>query len=131
MYKVFALLINFLLADPPNILSGFNSTTENSTSTLKLCCVFEGIPNPQINWHVNSSSTGEIQQLSNSGRITITYRLDEDDSSYSELNIYDLHKSDEGNYQCIGINNVENLIEAVDSAEGFITVHGKVIFMNV
>ena len=69
-------------------------------------------------------------QLSNTTRITIRHKLDEDGNSLSELVIVDLHKSDEGSYICVGSNGVENLIDAVDNAEGFITIYGRFILHN-
>ena len=117
---------DFLLADPANVLSSFNDTIENATNTLRLSCRFEGIPSPQVHWYMTPGSTGEEQLLSNSGRITISHEVDGDGNSYSELVIDDLRKSDEGSYKCMGSNGVENLIGAIDSSEGFITVYGKV-----
>ena len=106
-------------------MSGFNGTIENATNTLNLSCTFEGIPIPQILWYITSNSTGEEQQLINSTRITISHKLDEDGNSFSELIIDDLRKSDEGSYKCMGSNGVENFIGAVDNAEEFITIYGK------
>ena len=112
------------------MLSSFNGTIENATNTLNLNCTFEGIPIPQIHWYMTSNSTGEEQQLSNSRRITISHGHDKDGNSISELVIDDLRKSDEGSYNCMGSNDVENLIGAVDHAEGFITIYGKVKFLK-
>ena len=117
---------NLLLADPANILSSFSDTIENASNTLNLSCTFEGIPTPQIHWYIIPTSTGEEQQLSNSERITIIHVLNEDGNSFSELIIDDLHKNDEGNYTCRGINGVENLIGSADSSEGFLTIYGRV-----
>ena len=114
------------LVDPPNLLSGFSDTIKNSTSTLKLSCLYEGTPAPQIQWYMRSNSTVEEQQLSNSGRITISHEVNEIGNSFSELKVSDLRKNDEANYKCMGINNVNNLIGAVDYAEGFVTIYGKV-----
>ena len=106
-------------------MSSFNGTIKNATNRLNLSCTFEGIPTPQIHWYITSSSTGEEQQLSNSTRITISHKLDEDGNSFSELIIVDLRKGDEGSYKCMGSNDVDNLIGAVDNSEGFITIYGK------
>ena len=124
--KTVLLTNNFCLADPANILSSFNDTIENATNTFSLSCAFEGIPIPQINWYINSSSTGKEKQLSKSGRITISHEADEDGNAFSELVIDNLRKSDEGSYKCMGSNGVENLIGAVDNSEGFITIYGRV-----
>ena len=124
--KTALLTNNFHLADPANILSSFNDTIKNATNTLSLSCAFEGFPTPQIHWYVTFSSTGKEKQLSNSGRITISREVDDDDNSFSELIIDDLRKSDEGSYKCLGSNGVENLIGAVDNSEGFITIYGRV-----
>ena len=72
------------------------------------------------------TSAGEEHQLSNSERITISDEVSELGNSFSELKVSDLHKNDEGFYRCMGTNSVENLIGAVDSAEGFVTIYGKV-----
>ena len=117
---------HFFLTDPPNILSSFNDTIKNATNTLTLSCSFEGIPTPQVYWYVTPSSTEKRQRLRNSGRIVVNHEVDENGNSFSELLIYDLRKIDEGNYQCIGSNGVENLIGAVDNHEGFVTIYGKV-----
>ena len=111
-------------------MSSFNATIENATNTLSLSCTFEGIPIPQIHWYITFNSTGEERQLSNTERINIGNGLDEDGNSFSELVIDDLRKSDEGSYKCMGSNGVENLIGAVDNAEGFITIYGKVNLHN-
>ena len=123
-----ALLINkILFTDPANILSSFSGTNKNLTSTLNLSCTFEGIPIPQIHWYVSFNSTEEELELKNSRRINISHELDEYGNSFSELVIDDLRKSDKGSYKCVGSNGVENLIGAVDSVKGIITMCGKVI----
>ena len=105
-------------------MGGFGDTIKNLSSTLKLSCLFWGNPLPQIQWYKRANSTGEEQQLSNYGRITISHEVNET-GNFSELQISDLHKSDEGIYTCMATNNVENLIGAVDNAEGFVTIYGK------
>ena len=107
-------------------MSGFNDIIENATNTLNLSCIFEGFPTPQIHWYITPTSTRKEKQLSNSERITINHDVDEDGNSFSELIIGDLHKSGERSYKCMSNNDVENLKEAVDNTEEFITIHSKV-----
>ena len=129
LLKAATFIMSLLPIDPPSLLSSFSDTVKNLSSTLQLTCVFGGNPLPQIQWYMRANSTGEEQQLSNDGRITISHEVNEIGNS-SELRVSDLHKSDEGIYTCMATNNVENLIGAIDNAEGFVIIYGRVNHSN-
>ena len=64
--------------------------------------------------------------IKESQRINIDYsRAKDGRTAVSVLTIEDLAKTDEGIYKCIGINYVENFIEAVNFSDAFVTIQGN------
>ena len=98
---------------------------KNESDTLELLCSFTGTPSPTISWYRNTTSSNGFQ-LIKSSRAKISYQKDDERRiSDSTLQVFDVVKEDEGTYRCIGVNNVGNFIDAVNSSEAFITIHGK------
>ena len=113
--------------DPPDLQSGLANVTKNATDTLELFCNYTGTPTPIINW-IKSPNT----LLRQSQRINIEYEKSENGRiAVSYLTINDLVKDDEETYMCVGINGVENLINAVDTSQAFVTVQGIIIDMII
>lgn len=112
-------------SDPPDLLSSFEEHIRNESDTLQLHCNFTGTPFPAVVWSRNvSKSFTTIRDVR--GKVSIQeVKSAEERVTNSYLQVFDLVKSDEGTYRCQGINNVDNLIDAVDSDEAFITIHGK------
>ena len=126
MYKT--LFTTFIIiADPPDLLSGVLNVTKNATDTLTLHCNFSGTPAPNIVWTMTSYLLADMteMELRESSKISIVSSKDERLAS-SILTITNLVKNDEGTYKCVGINNVDNLINAIDSSEAFMTVQGTI-----
>ncbi len=98
--------------------------TKNATDTLTFHCNFSGTPMPDIVWTMTSYLLSEME-LRESSKINIVSLKDERLAS-SILTITNLVKNDEGTYKCVGINNVDNLINAIDSSEAFVTVQGTI-----
>ena len=98
---------------------------KNESDTLELQCSFTGTPSPIISWHRNTTSSNGFQSIKSS-RAKISYQKDDERRiSDSTLQVFDVVKEDEGTYRCLGVNNVGNFIDAVNSSEAFITIHGK------
>ncbi len=103
-------------------MSGLVNMTKNATDTLEIFCNYTGTPPPKINWIKVPANT----LLEESGRITIEYmKANNGRSAVSYLTVTDLVKDDEGTYMCEGINGVENLIDAVNTSQAFVTVQGN------
>ena len=103
---------------------------KNASDILQLSCSFTGTPTPTIVW--NRYISDEIETLE---RDNDKFLIQEDVSldkrtSTSELTVNDLIKNDEGTYECLGINQVDNLIGAVDSSQAFITIQGNTCILK-
>lgn len=112
------------LTDPPKLVSGIVNVTKNATDTLTLHCEFTGTPSPVINWIRNGIKLTESRQI----QIDYTAKASENGTvtAVSNLTVTNLAKSDEGTYTCVGINGVDNLINAINSSSAFITIQGKI-----
>ena len=127
-YAEFIIFIFYSLQDPPNLISGFSDMTKNASDSLQLSCNFAGTPTPTIVW--NRYISNEIETLE---RDNDKFLIQEDVSfdkrtSTSALTVNDLIKDDEGMYECLGINQVDNLIGAVDSSQALITIQGNTLY---
>ena len=107
-----------LFLDPPDLVTSFPPMIRNQSDTLSINCSFTGTPLPTIRWYRDNMLIGLSDE-----RVEFK-NYNEGILAVQNLVIRDLVKSDEGTYRCTGSNGVENLIDAVDYYEAFITIHG-------
>ena len=90
----------------------------------------EGIPRPNVTWSRAISAEGNFTKLFNSTDIAISEIAKETEFNQNRiittLEVRDLLKEDdEGQYQCLAVNNVENFIQTSDRSTAFLTVYGE------
>ena len=99
---------------PSVLVRGFNERGD-------LVCTGFGIPRPQLSWRGKDG-----QPITNNENFTITTSILESENGYntSTLTFLNTHPYLEGDYTCIGENNVENLIEASNEDVGEFLIEG-------
>ncbi len=116
---------------PATILSHLSDTIGNETFSTSFTCSVTGIPEPTIKWF-RDDSKGIANIVTNTDKYTITTTSVIGQFGLitvtSNLIISNLTKLDELTYSCLGVNNVENVIEANDLSAASLTVQG--IIMN-
>ena len=103
----------------------------NESDPLELSCAFTGIPRPEVVWTFTVGSISSVI-AANTTNISSTGLSDSQlPAVQSTLFISNIVKSNEGQYTCLGINNVTNLIDAVDIRSANITVQGESLHDSV
>ena len=122
----------FSCADPPNVISPvLLDSILNESDSLELSCVFTGIPPPEVVWTFTVGSISSVI-AANTANISSTGLSDSQlPAVQSTLFIPNIVKSNEGQYTCLGINNVTNLIDAVNTTSANITVQGESLHDSV
>ena len=92
-----------------------------------ICTVF-AIPTPIIHW-INDKSSYLPLSVDSNLNVTITNSTKDHPSRFpfyiSNLTISSVTKQHEGNYTCLAINNVTNLINTHENQTASLTVQGK------
>lgn len=92
-----------------------------------ICTVF-AIPTPIIHW-INDKSSYLPLSVDSNLNVTITNSTKDHPSRFplyiSNLTISSATKQHEGNYTCLAINNVTNLINTHENQTASLTVQGK------
>lgn len=114
-----------MILDPPNLLSGLANRITNESDTLKLHCNYTGVPSPSIVWYRNVSNSFEILQNTGDRIRIVEIKSEEEGVTNSNIDIFNVTIQDDGIYRCQGVNNIPNLIDAKESTEASITIHGK------
>ena len=111
------------LLDPPSVTVTPLSQVVNMTDTVTITCSVFALPPPTITWTDDRNSSIVLP----GGRFSIT-QSDSGNTRTSILTFNGILKEDESNYTCTAVNNVTNVIGAVENGGCIITVQGEVCF---
>ena len=117
-----------LSLDPPDVSLSPISLTVNETDTVSFICTVFAIPTAIIHW-INDKSSYLPLSVDSNLNVTITNSTKDHPSRFplyiSNLTISSATKQHEGNYTCLAINNVINLINTHENQTASLTVQGK------
>ena len=121
------LIYNFLsLTDPANVSVTPEIAVREFNQIANFTCVGFGIGLPTLTWFHDGSSINPSAKF-RLGTQTTRTRSDGYLEAVLKLDIVNGDKSDEGDYECRGSNNIFNLIGATDRASGRFLIECKAI----
>lgn len=122
-------IILCLYTDPANITITPSVIVREFNQIANFTCVGFGIPVPVLKWYHDNAEIVPSTKF----KLTLTSRVRNGyTESVSRFDIVNGDKSDEGDYECRGVNNIPNLIGVTDSASGRFLIECKSIsFINV
>lgn len=129
-YSILDLISHSNVADPSSLRSAFQDMVRNESDRVVLFCQFSGVPVPDVEWsrvtYLNETET--LNDDTDRVSILTISSYDLETKLYvvnSTLEILSVQKSDQGEYTCVGVNGVNNLIGALDRSSGYIEVQGR------
>lgn len=102
----------------------------NQTDEVPLTCTVFALPRPEITW---TDDRGDIVITPIDGVISIMEESLGNNTYSSVLSFLSIVKANESNYTCTAVNNVTNIIDAVESGNSSLTVQGtfhKLLLIN-
>lgn len=112
----------YLSIDPPSLIISPVRMTVNQTDRVSITCTVFAVPHPEIMWTDDREETS-ISLTPIQDTISIT-ETDSGNTRTSVLTFNSIIKLNESNYTCTAVNNVTNVISALDQGTSSITVQG-------
>ena len=119
----------YLFIDPPSLIISPVRMTVNQTDRVSITCTVFAVPPPQITW-TDDREEANIPLTPIQDTISIT-ETDSDNTRTSVLTFSSIVKLNESNYTCTAVNNVTNVINAVDQGTSSITVQGMLCILSL
>ena len=111
------------LSDPPSVTVTPLSQVVNMSDIVTITCTVFALPPPTITWTDDRNSSIVLP----GGRFSIT-QSDSGNTRTSILSFNGILKDDESNYTCTAVNNVTNVIGAVEQGGSTVTVQGNLLY---
>ena len=119
---IITLIVLLLPIDPPSVTVTPLSQVVNMSDTVTITCTVFALPPPTITWTDDRNSAIVLP----GGRFSIT-QSDSGNTRTSILSFNGILKEDESSYTCTAVNNVTNVIDAIEEVSGQITVQGLML----
>ena len=107
--------------DPPSLQVSPLSMTVNQTDIVPLTCTVFALPRPVITW---TDDRDDAVITLTDGVISIMEESLGNNTFMSVLTFLNIVKANESNYTCTAVNNVTNIIGAVDEGTSSLIVQG-------